>query len=133
MACRFASDISGCRMLGLARMGRIVTVLVCRVGSAAAIETLNDDLAAMQLVVDGSVGNWPLIADDRGTLVLFCNEEGELRDLPFNRVVRDGRGESRPILGDFYFGRVADSEAVSLTADDVATCRALLTTSVERA
>lgn len=104
-----------------------VRVLVCRVGMAAMVETMADELTAMQAMVGGFVAELPMVEDERGKLVLYCNEEAQPRGLDVNRAVLDGKGRSQLMLGDFYFGRVGgDGEALSLTEDDVIRCRAML-------
>lgn len=139
-------------------MSEPIRVIVLRVDKETGIaqppvvETLAVDpdgdghLAAMQKIVGGlveCVGGF----DGRGT-DLWCNEEGLLLDLPFNRVIpapatpeppsgvfdfviygdsEDGRlarpgepGEWR-IRGDFFISRVTpDGELASVTDDDVA-------------
>ena len=69
---------------------------------------IDDSLTAMQKIVGGYIQ--PLHLDD--SVVLVCNEEGKLMDMPANRGLRDKDGQMYDIVfGTFFLcGAPADSD-----------------------
>ena len=69
---------------------------------------IDDSLTAMQKIVGGYIQ--PIHLDD--SVVLVCNEEGKLMDMPANRGLRDKDGQMYDIVfGTFFLcGAPADSD-----------------------
>lgn len=86
-------------------------ILVVKVGKNPEVSTIKQGLEPMQEVVGGLIEAVGL--EDQ--LDIFCNEEGHLLHLPFNRDV--GRHH---IMGDFFVSRSNDDgETIDLTDADV--------------
>lgn len=88
----------------------ILKVIVCRVGQAPVIEDIPDTLEAMQGLVDGYLEHVTL---PQG-LSLWCNEEGLLKGMPFNRYMY-----GIPIAGDFFLTRANGPETASVRQEDL--------------
>ena len=77
-------------------------VLVVRVGQEPVIESIDNDYKSIQTIIGGYFEQRSLGLD----LVILCNEEGELIDLPRNRRVHSPGYFNKVILGDFLICRV---------------------------
>jgi len=82
-------------------MNKSITIILCPVGQKAHTTTILNDLASMQKLVSGYIEAVTL----PNGLILICNEEGLIRDLPPNRNMNAFRlkivGNFR-IAGDFF-------------------------------
>lgn len=85
-----------------------IRVIVCRVGCDAVVEEIEPTLAAMQTLVGGYIER--LILDEKTDL--WCNEEGLLKELPYNRNIAGHR-----IVGDFFLAS-HDNEGETTTLTD---------------
>jgi len=92
----------------------VIRALVVRVVAAPwgpCIEHIGTDLESMQKIVGGYVERIPM----NNGLELWCNEEGLMLDLPFNRTVA-----GHHIHGDFFITRNAGDSSIDLTDADLA-------------
>lgn len=83
------------------------------------VREINDSLEAMQELVGGLIQ--PIYPFDE-PVVLVCNDEGKLMDLPANRGLRDERGQIYDIVcGTFFLcGAPADADHfTSLTSEQI--------------
>lgn len=86
-------------------------VVVCEPGGQPVVKMIPKGLEGMQAVVGGMIELVKL-----GPFDLFCNEEGLMMELPFNRYV--GR---TPIVGTFFVCKANDEgETLGLSDADVA-------------
>lgn len=93
-------------------------VLVVEPERRPEVREINDSLKAMQEIVDGLIQ--PICLED--SVVLVCNDEGKLMDLPANRGLRDERGQIYDIVcGTFFLcGAPADTDHfTSLTSEQI--------------
>lgn len=90
---------------------RTITVIVCRVGEGPVVEDMANTLQAMQGLVGGYVEEINVLP---GGLVMFANEDGLPRRLPYNRSVCGVQ-----IVGDFFVCRSAGSELASIVDGDL--------------
>ena len=84
------------------------------------VQEIDDSLKAMQTIVGGLIQ--PIHLDD--SVVLVCNDEGKLMDLPANRGLRDKEGQIYDIVfGTFFLcGAPADCDNfTSLTPEQIKT------------
>ena len=82
------------------------------------VREINDSLKEMQGIVGGLIQ--PIYLDD--SVVLICNDEGKLMNLPANRGLRDENGQMCDIIfGTFFLcGAPADSDHfTSLTPEQI--------------
>ena len=82
------------------------------------VREINDSLKEMQGIVGGLIQ--PIYLDD--SVVLICNDEGKLMNLPANRGLRDENGQMCDIIfGTFFLcGAPADSDHfTSLTTEQI--------------
>jgi hypothetical protein len=85
-------------------------VIICKPGLPGYIDTVENELHALQEVVDGYIE--PVrIGND---LVILCNEEGILRSLPLNRIVNGCM-----LCGTFLVVGEDGEEFVSLTQEQM--------------
>ena len=88
---------------------------------------IEDSLNAMQGIVGGLIQ--PVYLD--GSVVLVCNDEGKLLDLPTNRGLRDKDGQIYDIVfGTFFLcGSPADCDHfISLTPEQIEQYRKMFCT-----
>ena len=82
------------------------------------VREINDSLKEMQGIVGGLIQ--PIYLDD--SVVLICNDEGKLMNLPANRGLRDENGQMCDIIfGTFFLcGAPADTDHfTSLTPEQI--------------
>lgn len=77
------------------------------------IKEIPNDIKAFQAIVRGYIEVITFLKD-RNDILLVCNEEGKLLNLPPNRKVN---GDT--ICGDFFIVRAEGAEFVSLTELDI--------------
>lgn len=85
-------------------------VIYFEVGKKARTLEVEDRLEEYQKLVGGYIEVFPLTDG----LLLICNEEGKLRGLPFNRVMKGER-----IVGDFFLCRADEEDFASVTDSDI--------------
>ena len=93
-------------------------VLVVEPERRPEVREINDSLKEMQGIVGGLIQ--PIYLDD--SVVLICNDEGKLMNLPANRGLRDENGQMCDIIfGTFFLcGAPADSDHfTSLTPEQI--------------
>jgi hypothetical protein len=101
----------------------MMKVVVCRAGKKAAVEDIGTSLEAMQKVVGGYIERIPLTKG----IVLICNEEGRIHDLPANRLVRlNGKPVGLMMYGDFFVCRERYAKFVGLSEVEAGHWAALL-------
>ena len=84
------------------------------------VREIDGSLKSMQEIVGGLIQPIPLIGDP--DIVLVCNDEGKLLNLPANRGLRDENGQIYDIVcGTFFIcGAPTDSDHLtSLTQDQI--------------
>ena len=82
------------------------------------VREINDSLKEMQGIVGGLIQ--PIYLDD--SVVLICNDEGKMMNLPANRGLRDENGQMCDIIfGTFFLcGAPADTDHfTSLTPEQI--------------
>jgi len=96
---------------------KLIRVAVFRPDAEVTFEDIEEELATLQKIVGGYI-EMTRISDDG--LVVICNEEGKLEELPFNRVITRlpiaglepnlGRWADR-LVGTFFVCRTSDEDA----------------------
>ena len=74
-------------------------------------------LKTMQNTVDGFIEVIP--HPDNAELLIVCDEEGKMKDKPFNRPVYVDGIRMNVICGDFFICRNDGVDMVSLTEEDI--------------
>ena len=74
-------------------------------------------LKTMQNVVDGYIEVIP--HPDNEELLIVCDEEGKMKDKPFNRPLYVDGERKDVICGDFFICREDGEDMVSLTEEDI--------------
>ena len=77
-----------------------MTVLIVEPGKKPRKSEINGSLEGMQQVVRGYI---QAIYPFEDPVVLICNEEGKLLELPFNRALRDEDGDIYDIVSGTFF------------------------------
>ena len=93
-------------------------VLVVEPERRPEVREIDDSLKAMQEIVGGLIQ--PIYLDD--SVVLICNDEGKMINLPMNRGLRDKGGQIYDIVSGTFFlcGIPADSDHfTSLTQEQI--------------
>lgn len=93
-------------------------VLVVEPKRRPEVREIDDSLKAMQEIVGGLIQ--PIYLDD--SVVLICNDEGKMINLPMNRGLRDKGGQIYDIVSGTFFlcGTPADSDCfTSLTQEQI--------------
>lgn len=74
---------------------------------------IHDDLVTLQGIVQGPI---EIISPYADPVVIICNEEGKIEQLPYNRVLSDSRGNIQDVIaGNFLIvGTTEDGELKSL-------------------
>ena len=76
-------------------MNKVMKAVLIEPGKEARVAMIDGSLHGMQEIVDGLIA--PVYFDDA---VLLCNDEGKIRQLPFNRALLDENGN----VTDFIAG-----------------------------
>lgn len=85
-------------------------IVLYRVGSPSEVIEIDGSLRSMQTLVGGYIQTVTYAKD----LVLICNEEGRLQNLPGNRIV-----SGQLIVGDFFICSFNADELVSLSEKQI--------------
>lgn len=85
-----------------------------------------DTLEGMQRLVGGHIEVYPVCFEH--SIILVCNEEGKLVDLPATAlVVADKRLSPEVICGNFFVCRVSGENMVSIKDEDIEYIKKLIT------
>ena len=85
-----------------------------------------DTLEEMQRLVEGHIEIYPVCFEH--SIILVCNEEGKLVDLPATAlVVADKRLSPEVICGNFFVCRVSGENMVSIKDEDIGYIKKLIT------
>lgn len=82
-------------------------ILIVEPGRAPYRAKIEDRLEAMQAIVGGHIET---VLPFRDAVVLVCNEEGLILELPFNRLVR----MDMPIFGTFFLCGAGEEDLTDL-------------------
>lgn len=94
-----------------------ITVAVFQRGSVLGVpREIENAIEPMQAIVGGWVETFPL----PDGLVLVCNEEGQIQELPISFVAVSKWGAAQPISGDFFVCRTRGVHFASLKLEDFA-------------
>jgi hypothetical protein len=92
-----------------------IRVMVFEPGKPGEVRTIDGSLESFQGIVGGYI---ELLRDRKTGLSLYINEEGRLKDLPFNRIF--GGYE---VVGPAVFHRAKGENEASLTDEDIVALR----------
>lgn len=85
-----------------------------------------DTLEEMQRLVEGHIEIYPVCFEH--SIILVCNEEGKLVDLPATAlVVADKRLSPEVICGNFFVCRVSGENMVSIKDEDIGYIKRFIT------
>lgn len=87
-----------------------ITTIVVEPGKSPHLLETGNELEPFQTIVGGYIQDLKL----RSGITLICNEDGLLKQLPFNRVV-----EGHKIVGTFCLIRTKGTQFASVTKDDI--------------
>lgn len=86
-----------------------IRVMICKVGKKPYVKEIPNELEVMHELVGGYIETAPLI----NGLIVVCNEEGILLNLPINNNL------GVHILGNFFVARTDGDEFASITYEDI--------------
>lgn len=99
-------------------------VILCRSGEAAEVVEIEDSLEAMQELVGGLIEPYDPFYSETDpryeNVILVCNEEGKLRQLPPSRAILDEDGRVMDVIqGPFFlcYAPVESERFLSMPAD----------------
>lgn len=85
----------------------MLRVILCRPGEAAEIVEIEDDLESMQELVEGLIEPYDPFYSETDpryeNVILVCNEEGKLRQLPPSRAIVDEDGHVMDVIAGPFF------------------------------
>lgn len=85
----------------------MLRVILCRPGEAAEIVEIEDDLESMQELVGGLIEPYDPFYSETDpryeNVILVCNEEGKLRQLPPSRAIVDEDGHVMDVIAGPFF------------------------------
>ena len=85
----------------------MLRVIVCRPGEVAEIVEIEDDLESMQELVGGLIEPYDPFYSETDpryeNVILVCNEEGKIRQMPPSRVIVDEDGHVMDIIAGPFF------------------------------
>jgi hypothetical protein len=87
-----------------------IKVIIVKPNEKPYVQEIEDTLPALQNIVGGYIE----YVDLEENVSLICNEEGKIKNLPFNRKVCDDI-----IVGTFIITGVKDEEEISLTDEQI--------------
>ncbi|MDO4518540.1 MAG: DUF3846 domain-containing protein [Bacillota bacterium] len=85
----------------------MIRVLYIEPGKAPEEKIIGTGLAEMQALVGGIIELFPL----EDEMVLICNEEGKINDLPLNRAMVDSDGRLIDIIAGSFFIAAAPADS----------------------
>lgn len=102
----------------------MLRVILCKPGEAAEVVKIEDDLEAMQELVGGLIEPYDPFYSETDpryeNVILVCNEEGKLRQLPPSRAIIDEDGHVMDVIqGPFFlcYAPVESERFLSMPAD----------------
>ena len=85
----------------------MLRVIVCRPGEVAEIVEIEDDLESMQKLVGGLIEPYDPFYSETDSryenVILVCNEEGKLRQMPPSRAIIDEDGHVMDVIAGPFF------------------------------
>ncbi len=85
----------------------MLRVILCRPGEVAEIVEIEDDLESMQELVGGLIEPYDPFYSETDpryeNVILVCNEEGKLRQLPPSRAIVDEDGHVMDVIAGPFF------------------------------
>ena len=82
-------------------------VILCRPGEAAEVVEIEDELESMQELVGGLIEPYDPFYSETDpryeNVILVCNEEGKLMQLPLNRAIVDEDGRVMDVIRGPFF------------------------------
>ena len=82
-------------------------MIVCRPGEVAEIVEIEDDLESMQKLVGGLIEPYDPFYSETDSryenVILVCNEEGKLRQMPPSRAIIDEDGHVMDVIAGPFF------------------------------
>ena len=85
----------------------MLRVILCKPGEAAEVIEIEDDLEAMQELVGGLIEPYDPFYSETDpryeNVILVCNEEGKLMQLPLNRAIVDEDGRVMDVIRGPFF------------------------------
>lgn len=91
-------------------------VVIVRPQKAATIEEIDSDLETLQSIVGGRIEQVCPWEDEVG---IICNEDGKIKDLPYNRGLYDEGGNILDIIaGTFFVVGLGEENFRSLTDEE---------------
>lgn len=102
---------------------KTIKVLVVEPMKSCRVAEIPDKLEVMQAIVGGYIQE---VAPFTEPVVIVCNEEGKLQDLPYNRPLLDRNGLPYDIVcGTFFIAGVQGEHFASLTDDQIRVYKSL--------
>ena len=102
---------------------KTIKVLVVEPMKPCRVAEIPDKLEVMQAIVGGYIQE---VAPFTEPVVIVCNEEGKLQDLPYNRPLLDRNGLPYDIVcGTFFIAGVQGEHFASLTDDQIRVYKSL--------
>ena len=84
-----------------------ISVIFCRPGEVAEIVEIDDDLESMQELVGGLIEPYDPFYSETDprfeNVILVCNEEGKLRQMPPSRAIVDEDGQVMDVIAGPFF------------------------------
>lgn len=81
------------------------------------VKEIDGSLKSMQRIVDGFI---EIVAPYDDKVVLVCNEEGKLMDMPANAILRDMQGMPYDVIyGTFFLAGDTGEDCCSLTEEQI--------------
>lgn len=85
----------------------MLRVILCKPGEAAVIVEIEDDLESMQELVGGLIEPYDPFYSETDpryeNVILVCNEEGKLRQMPPSRAIVDEDGHVMDVIAGPFF------------------------------
>ena len=101
-----------------------ISVIFCRPGEVAEVVEIENDLESMQELVGGLIEPYDPFYSETDpryeNVILVCNEEGKLRQMPPSRAIVDENGHVMDVIaGPFFlcYASVESERFLSMPAD----------------
>lgn len=101
-----------------------ISVIFCRPGEVAEVVEIENDLEPMQELVDGLIESYDPFYSETDpryeNVILVCNEEGKIRQMPPSRVIVYENGHVMDVIaGPFFlcYAPVESERFLSMPAD----------------